>query len=59
MSLEVKLVCNFLIYLAQKLHQALQATQMTFEIAFPYISIHCEKYSSVHFCTRRHVLNFL
>ena len=40
MSLEVKLVCNFLIYLAQKLHQALQATQMTFEIAF-----------SVHFHT--------
>ena len=33
---------------------------MTFEFFFfRYMSIHCEKYSSVHFCTRRHVLNFL
>ena len=35
-------------------------TQMTFEIAFSvHFSIHCEKYSPLHFCTRRHVVNFL
>ena len=33
---------------------------MTFEIAFSvHFSIHCEKYSPLHFCTRRHVVNFL
>ena len=32
---------------------------MTFEIVFRYISIHCEKDSSVHFYTGRHVVNFL
>ena len=33
---------------------------MTFEIAFSvHFSIHCEKYSPLHFCTRQHVVNFL
>ena len=32
---------------------------MTFEMLFRYIFIHCEKYSSVYFCTLRHVVNFL
>ena len=38
-----------------KLHQALPSHPNDFR----HISIHCEKYSSVHFCTRRHVLHFL
>ena len=60
MSLELKPVCNFLIYLAQNFIKRFLARPNDFRNSFfRYISIHCEKYSSVHFCTRRHVVNFL
>ena len=60
MLLEVKPVSNFLIYLAQNCIKRSLARPNDFRNSFfRYISIHCEKYSSVHFCTRRHVVNFL
>ena len=60
MSLEVKPVSNFLIYLAQNCIKRSLARPNDFPNSFfRYISLHCEKYSSVHFCTRRHVVNFL
>ena len=56
----MKPVYNFLIYLAQNCIKRFLARPNDFRNSFfRYISIHCEKYSSVHFCTRRHVVNFL
>ena len=56
----MKPVSNFLIYLAQNCIKRSLACPNDFRNSFSrYISIHCEKYSSVHFCTRRHVVNFL
>ena len=43
-----------------KLHQALPyPPKWLSKYLFRYIFIHFEKYSSVHFCTLRHVVNFL
>ena len=51
----MKPVSNFLIYLAQNCIKH----SLTHPNDFQYISIHCEKDCSVHFCTLPHVVNFL